>query len=85
MATTAIPTITNSTISLYPNPTTDYFQVNGIVGNAFITMKDLNGKTLFTKQINSRDKININSLFKGIYMIEVNTNEGLINKKIIKN
>ena len=85
MATTAIPTITNSTISLYPNPTTDYFQVNGIDANTLITIKDLNGKTLIIKQINFSDKININSFSKGIYMIEVNTNKGLIIKKIIKN
>jgi len=83
--TTSIPTIINASINLYPNPTTDYFQINGIDGNALITMKDLNGKTLLTKQINSSDKININTFSKGIYIIEVNTNEGSILKKIIKN
>ena len=82
---TALPSITNASISLYPNPTPDYFQVSGIDAYALITMKDLNGKTLFTKQINSCDKIDINYLSKGIYMIEVNTGEGIIIKKIIKN
>jgi hypothetical protein len=85
MTTAAIPTIIKSTISLYPNPTSDYFKVNGIDCKTLISMKDLNGKTLFTKQINSSDKININSLSKGIYIIEVNTNEALIIKKIVKN
>ena len=83
--TTALPKITNASINLYPNPTTDYFQVDGLDGTASISVKDLNGKILLTKQINSNDKININSLSNGIYMIEVNTKEGSILKKIIKN
>jgi len=81
---TAILTITNAFINFYPNPTTDYFQVSGIKENALISIKDLNGKTLLTKQMNSSDKININSFSKGIYMIKVTTNEGSIIKKIIK-
>ena len=83
--TTALPKVTNASINLYPNPTTDYFQVDGLDGTASISVKDLNGKILLTKQINSNDKININSLSNGIYMIEVNTKEGSILKKIIKN
>jgi len=84
-ATTSNPTINNASVNLYPNPTTNNFQVSGFNGIALISVKDLNGKTLLSKQINNSDKININSLSKGIYTIEVNSNEGSIIKKIIKN
>jgi hypothetical protein len=62
-----------------------YIQITGFESTDLIIIRDLNGKTHLTKQINSNDKININSLSKGVYLIEINTNEGSILKKIIKN
>lgn len=83
--TTASPTITNAILNVYPNPMTESFQISGFDGTALITLRDLNGKTLLAKQINSSEKFNINSFSKGIYMIEIKTNEGSILKKIVKN
>jgi len=83
--TTLTPIIINASLSLYPNPTTDYFQINGFEGIAMIKIKDLNGKALFTKQISSNEKISVSSLSMGIYILEVVTKEGTLEKKIVKN
>ena len=82
--TTAIQNVNSSNINLYPNPTTDYFKISGFYGTALITLKDLNGKTLLTKQITDNENISVSSLCKGVYILEITTNEGTIEKKIIK-
>jgi hypothetical protein len=83
--TTAVPTINNTILNVYPNPTTESFQISGIDGAALITIKDLNGKNLLTKQIKGNENISVSSLSIGIYMLEIKTNEGSILKKIVKN
>ena len=83
--TTAIQNVNSSNINLYPNPTTDYFKISGFYVTALITLKDLNGKTLLTKQITDNENISVSSLCKGVYILEITTNEGTIEKKIMKN
>lgn len=82
---TALPTITNTTLNIYPNPTTESFQICGFESTALITISDLNGRTLLTKQIKANENISVSSLSKGVYILEISTNERLIVKKIVKN
>jgi hypothetical protein len=42
-------------------------------------------KTLLTKQITGNENISVSSLSKGVYILEITTNEGTIEKKILKN
>ena len=83
--TTAIPTITNSSISLYPNPITESFQINGFEGIGAMTTSDLNGKTILTKQVIGNESISVGTLPKGLYILKVITNEGTIERKVVKN
>jgi len=82
--TTALQTIPNAELSIYPNPVTDSFRIGGYDGSVLIIIMDLNGKALLKKQVNANEEININSFSKGIYMVEINAGNGLILKKIIK-
>lgn len=59
-------------LSLYPNPSMEYFAINGLKGDAYITLLDLTGRVLLTKQINPEEKISINKLTKGVYLVKVN-------------
>jgi len=54
-----------SNIAVYPNPTTDFLNVN-IEGKKHIL--DLNGKVLVSSDLN---KIDVSSLNSGIYFLEV--------------
>ena len=82
--TTALPSVPNADITIYPNPITDSFQMRGYDGSVLMVIRDLNGKALFKKQVNANEKITINSLPKGIYMVEINTGNGIVIKKINK-
>lgn len=83
-STAAISTLTDVTVKLYPNPISDYFQVSGIEGQATITIRDLNGKTLLTKQVIDNENIPAISLPKGLYIIKITSTNGVLEKKIIK-
>jgi len=86
--TTALPTalsvIPNTELTIYPNPITDSFQMRGYDGSVLMVIRDLNGRVLLKKQVNANENISINSLPKGIYMVEINTGHGTVIKKIIK-
>ena len=82
--TTALPSVTNVDITIYPNPITDSFQMRGYDGSVLMVIRDLNGSVMLKKQVTANEKITVNSLPKGIYMVEINTGHGTVIKKIIK-
>ena len=82
--TTAVPEVNIENIKLYPNPVIDNLIVSGFVGNASVAISDINGKTLITKQITGNGNIDINKLPKGLYFINIITNDGIFERKIIK-
>ena len=47
-----------------------------------LTVFDINGRKLMA---NTQSSLNVNSLIKGFYLIKVETAEGIVTKKIIKN
>jgi hypothetical protein len=71
-------------INLYPNPATDAFYINGLVGPATVKFIDLNGRILQVKQVIDKESISVSSLLKGMYILKIITSEGTIEKKLIK-
>ena len=71
-------------ISLYPNPITDGIFINGLKGMGILTLSDLSGKILFTKQITGNENISANTLPKGVYILRITTADGIIVRKVIK-
>jgi len=53
-STTDVEQIKSNEISLYPNPVTDGFRVNGINGMSALRLSDINGKLILTKEINKQ-------------------------------
>jgi len=76
----------NNSVKIYPNPASDYFYVelNKIteVKNACLT--DALGKKVMSPALSTDKKINISELDKGIYFLNIETTEGRILKRIIK-
>ena len=85
----SILNITNNSvniISLHPNPTNDIINIKNIndLEISSINIYNILGKLILNeeKQFNQLD---VSDLVTGIYLIKIETNEGVISKKIIKN
>ncbi len=75
-------------ISVYPNPTTKTIWVENTTAFSngdFVAIYDLQGRKVILKELNStNNSIIIQSLKTGIYFLKINTKNGFISKKIIK-
>lgn len=80
---TAIFEQNKSGISVYPNPVTSNLFVNGSAPDAIITILDMNGRVMISKQFDNSE-INTNNLPKGIYTIRITENSGITTKKFVK-
>ena len=81
---TGILNIFNADMKIYPNPVTNGFRVSGLAGASTITLSDMNGKVLFTKEVDNDEYVSTDRLQQGIYLVRINTGEGSIVKKLIK-
>jgi len=73
------------TFNIYPNPATDYVNVNCSQNINGIQLFDLTGKKMANYSISNikHTKINTAYLPKGIYIIELLTNTGVLKQKIV--
>jgi len=79
--------ITNGNINIFPNPANDFISFSNLSfnKNANITIYNLNGQKLMEfNYINPQQKINIAFLSKGIYTVQIQTADGIVNHKLIK-
>ncbi len=74
-------------LSLYPNPVLDFVSIenpDNIQINA-VSVIDMNGRELLNnKYTNTNNTVNLSNLSKGIYFIQLDTEKGILSKKIIK-
>lgn len=84
---TAAPTAVNGVekiaLSIYPNPTNDFLQIETDHEIQKVTLTDISGKQLWVAKSNKK-QVNISELSAGIYFIQIETNKGTITKKIQK-
>ena len=70
-------------LSLYPNPVHDVLHLDGLTEPVAARVVDFSGRTVLIKQ-NVVESIDVSSLPAGIYLLQINTNEGVTIKKFIK-
>ncbi len=60
-------------LNIYPNPTSDYFYIEGIKANIDhkLILYDIQGKVIFEKIIKEKSVIDISDIEKGIYIIKL--------------
>lgn len=77
-----VDTFINETIEIYPNPVKNYLNIN--VKN--INFKNLDVYTLLGKKVlkSNQTQVDLSSLSKGIYLLKINTEKGILSKKIVK-
>ena len=61
----------DAALTLYPNPVKDVLYLKSETKIDKIVIFDINGKKLLEKELNGNDKINVESLLKGIYLIQI--------------
>ncbi len=75
----------SAAISIFPNPTSGLVQIQSPVSMQSILVFDITGKQLLQQEPNSRtDEINISHLPQGLYQIHVQTEMGVLVKKLVK-
>ena len=76
----------NPTINLhlYPNPTQNSFEVIGTNKEMFYTITDNSGKNVLEGKTDNK-QITLLNLPKGTYFISLQTDKGIITKKVVKN
>ncbi|NCC99614.1 MAG: T9SS type A sorting domain-containing protein [Bacteroidia bacterium] len=80
----AVKNNTNLSLSMYPNPAKDFIHINGITGNAMLTITDLNGLICLTKEIVANTDIYVSQLAKGIYLLNIENNGVNSHLKLVK-
>jgi hypothetical protein len=66
---------------LYPNPSENWVYVNASYAIERIQLFDLNGSLLLSSELN---KINIESLPVGVYVLDIQTDKGNVRKRITR-
>jgi hypothetical protein len=79
-----------NTICIYPNPTSGeiIIQMNGMTGKISLRVLTLEGKIVYSEEFTNsieliNKKVDLSSLSKGVYMINIQNNENTITKKLI--
>ena len=77
--------ISGADFVIYPNPTSNSFQVgyDDTNGQESIFMYDVNGRLILSQVISPKTVIDISSLEKGIYNISIPAKEGVIHKRLV--
>ena len=83
---TGITEVNQSSLLLYPNPTTNTFNISGFEEEfSTITIFDISGKQLKTFNVSStNNQIDIGDLKPGIYLVQLNSKKRTITKRIVK-
>ncbi|MDR1345767.1 MAG: T9SS type A sorting domain-containing protein [Bacteroidales bacterium] len=82
----AIPNSQTAICRIYPNPASDYINIETEKNNLTAEIRDIAGKLLNTVQLQNAKKFNIQNYATGIYFIQIKENGNAIEiRKIIKN
>ena len=74
--------VTNN-VSIYPNPTSDVLNISTNSNNlSELIIKDITGKIVFNKNFNTNITVNTENYAKGVYLIDVKNNLGIVSEKI---
>jgi hypothetical protein len=83
-----ITSIENQSFKIYPNPAQEYIYIESETGNEFnVKVVDIQGKVLINTKRVAKEKvheIDVSRLPKGMYLIQIISDKGLVAKKFLK-
>jgi len=78
----------NETITLlfYPNPTTDFLNINANISNnrTLIEMFDMTGRQVLNKYIENNTIIPVNDFQKGLYLVRISEGNKIVHTEKIQ-
>ena len=81
--TTGVNEFFKNNVSFFPNPATNTLYFNEIPSNANAEIYDLSGKLILKSPL-FKPQIDVSNLGKGMYFIKLNTTEGSVVRKFVK-
>ncbi len=77
--------VRSNELNIYPNPNNGSFVIEpqNTLYNVHCTVYDVNGKAVLSQTINGKTTIDAGSLNEGVYNISLQSNEGVINKRLV--
>ena len=72
-------------LTIFPNPASDKITVRFESGTANVIIRDINGKPLLSKSVNSNEELDLSDFSTGILLLEITTEKGTTTKRIVKN
>ena len=71
-------------VNIYPNPNNGSFVIeSSSITKQTMRLYDVNGKFVLSQTINGKTSIDASSLNEGVYNISLQSNEGVVNKKLV--
>ena len=70
-------------VNYYPNPCADVLHVETEIPST-ITLKDLNGRSIFSKEVTSTLDVNMSNLSQGSYLLNISNSAGTQTKTVVK-
>lgn len=80
-----ISAIPQSSISIYPNPTTGLLHIAGIEGVYKVEVFNALQEAIFTKQLIGKDQIDLSAYPKGMYLLKITTSDFSFTEKVVVN
>ena len=78
--TTSVVNISSTQLNIFPNPTTDYIQIDGLSNKTQFRLFDSNGKLVLSGDLNDKEMIDLTNLSTGSYQLVLNNS----NFRVIK-
>jgi hypothetical protein len=76
--------ISNSSVAIYPNPNNGSFTIEpSSATKQTMQVYDVNSKLVLSQLVNGKTSIDASSLSDGVYTINLISNEGVVNKKLV--
>jgi hypothetical protein len=71
-------------VNIYPNPSSQYINIEMPTFNNTISLFDISGKLIFNKSTSkSTFKLNIENFNSGLYILRIVDDFGVVNRKLI--
>ena len=80
----ALPEEALSGFRVYPNPFSDGFSLQGLEDGTPMTVVDMKGNVLISKMVFNNERIEAGQLANGMYLIRLQTPEGVVIRKMLK-
>ena len=75
----------STSVQVFPNPTENFVTISMTFNQAKLVMTDAHGKTVYTGEITNGEQVNLASYEDGVYFLSIETENGKVLKRIVKN